>query len=204
LNKDLTGLGNLSGLSNEDMLIGSYSFEEYYDKVTAFHSYAAPGVLIGGFLVSVAQQHLPTTGLYDAIAETKKCLPDAIQLLTPCTIGNGWLKILDIGRFAAVLYDKHTGAGVRVWVDVEKLRAWPDINSWFFSLIPKQAQDKHRLVSQIQAAGADLFSIRAVTVQPHFLHKHKNKIVVCPICGEAYPASDETMCKGCQEALPYM
>ena len=124
------------------MQIGIYSFEAYCDKATAFHGYLAPGILVGGFLVSVAQQQLPTTGLYDVICETRKCLPDAIQLLTPCTIGNGWLKILDIGRFAAVFYDKETGAGVRVLTDVKKLEAWPDIANWFFSRIPKHAQDK--------------------------------------------------------------
>ena len=187
------------------MLIGSYTFEEYYDKVAAFHSYAAPGTLIGGFLVSLAQQNLPTASEYDAISETRKCLPDAIQLLTPCTIGNGWLKVIDVGRFAAVLYDKKNGAGVRAFVDVEKLKAWPEINNWFFSLIPKQAQDKQQLTAQIKQAEASIFSMQAVTIQPEFLQKHKKtRIVVCPQCHEAYPASEESVCKGCQHALPYL
>jgi formylmethanofuran dehydrogenase subunit E len=187
------------------MLIGSYSFEEFCDKVTAFHGYPAPGVLMGGFLVSVAQQQLPTTGLYDAICETRKCLPDAIQLLTPCTIGNGWLKIFDLGRFAAILYGKHTGAGVRVWVDAEKLKLWPEINNWFLNLTPKHTQDKQRLRAQIQAAGTTIFSARTVTVQPQFLHQHQHaQIAVCPACGEPYPAMDGTRCKGCQHGLPYV
>ncbi len=187
------------------MLIGSYTFEEYCDKVAAFHSYPAPGTLIGGFLVSLAQQHFPTSGLYDAISETRKCLPDAIQLLTPCTIGNGWLKVIDVGRFAAVLYDKQNGAGVRVFVDVEKLKAWPEINNWFFSLIPKQAQDKQRLLTQIKDAEASIFSIKSVTIQPQFLQqRQKKQIVVCPQCHEAYPLSEGTVCQGCQQTLPYL
>jgi formylmethanofuran dehydrogenase subunit E len=191
--------------SNEEMLIGLYSFEEFCDKVTAFHGYLAPGVLMGGFLVSVAQQQLPTTGLYDAICETRKCLPDAIQLLTPCTVGNGWLKIFDLGRFAAVLYDKHTGAGVRVWVDAEKLKPWAEINNWFLNLTPKHTQDKQLLRDQIKSAGTTIFSVRSVTVQPQFLHQHKHaQIAVCPACGEPYPAMDGAMCKGCQQTLPYV
>lgn len=186
------------------MQIGSYSFEAYCEKVRAFHSYPAPGVLIGGFLVSAAQQQLPTYGLYDVICETRKCLPDAIQLLTPCTIGNGWLKILDIGRFAAVFYDKETGAGVRVFTDAAKLEAWPEIGNWFFSRVPKDAQDKTALLEQINTAGTRLFSSRFVTVQPPFLGKHAHsRIVICPQCHEAYPASEQPTCKGCQQGLPY-
>lgn len=186
------------------MQIGPYSFEAYCEKVRAFHSYPAPGVLIGGFLVSAAQQQLPTSGLYDVICETRKCLPDAIQLLTPCTIGNGWLKILDIGRFAAVFYDKETGAGVRVFTDVAKLEAWPEIGNWFFSRVPKDAQDTTALLEQINTAGTRLFSSRFVTVQPPFLGKHAHsRIVICPQCHEAYPASEQPTCKGCQQGLPY-
>ena len=190
---------------SENMLIGPYTFEEYYDRVAAFHSYPAPGTLIGGFLVSFAQQNLPTTSEYDAISETRKCLPDAIQLLTPCTIGNGWLKVIDVGRFAAVLYDKRTGAGVRVFVDAEKLKAWPEIYNWFFSLVPKHAQDKEQLTTQIKQAESSIFSLQSVTIQPQFLQKHKKtQVVVCPQCHEAYPASEDTVCKGCQQALPYL
>ena len=58
------------------------------------------GVVIGGFMVDMAYKHLPEGVLLDAFCETEKCLPDAIQLLTPCTMGNGWLKVNNIGRFA--------------------------------------------------------------------------------------------------------
>ena len=59
--------------------------------------------------------------LFDAICETRNCLPDAVQLLTPCTIGNGWLKVVNVGRFALTLYDKYQGEGVRVYLDPAKV-----------------------------------------------------------------------------------
>src|SRR5512139_1693635 len=96
------------------MSIRSFTFEEYVERVRSFHGFAAPGVVIGGFMVDVAYQHLPDKGLFDTICETAKCLPDAIQLLTQCTVGNGWLRVIDIGRFALSLYDKSGGEGVRV------------------------------------------------------------------------------------------
>src|SRR4030042_1863444 len=71
------------------MNILSYTFEEYFERVQSFHGFAAPGVVIGGFMVDLAYQHLPEDRLFDAICETAKCLPDAIQLLTSCTVANG-------------------------------------------------------------------------------------------------------------------
>lgn len=91
--------------------IGPYSFEEYLKVVESFHGYAAPGLLVGGFMVDLAMNRTPKGVLLDAICETPSCLPDAIQLLTPCTVGNSWLKILNLGRFALSLYEKYSGRG---------------------------------------------------------------------------------------------
>lgn len=65
--------------------------------------------------------NLPEGVLFDSISETSTCLPVAIQLLTPCTIESGWLKILDFGRYALCLYDKYTGEDVSVYLDLDKL-----------------------------------------------------------------------------------
>ena len=187
------------------MHIGPYSFEAYCEKALEFHGYIAPGVIVGGFLVNLAQHYLPPDTIYDVICETRKCLPDAVQLLTPCTIGNGWLKILDVGRFAVVFYDKSSGEGVRVWVDVEKLAHWPVVHAWFLKLTPKHLQDKTVLLQHIQEAGTDILSHVAVKVSPEFLQQHKyDGIAVCPGCREAYPATDGAHCKVCQGfTLPY-
>lgn len=187
------------------MYIGPYSFEAYCEKAAAFHGFAAPGVLIGGWLVSLAQQHLPEGILYDVICESRKCLPDAIQLLTPCTIGNGWLKIIDVGRFAAAFYDKFTGEGIRVALDLDKLEPWTEIKQWFLKATPKHAQNKRRLLEQIKTAGPSVFTVEPVTIHLSLLDTHRDdKIAICPICREAYPDWGEMRCKGCQDSLlPY-
>ena len=113
------------------MNIGPYTVEEYKNLVKSFHGYVAPGLMIGGFMVDHALNHLPEGDFFDAVSETRNCLPDAIQLLTPCTIGNGWLRILDLGRYALTLYEKYNGKGVRVYLDVGKLDSWPNIKNWF-------------------------------------------------------------------------
>lgn len=183
-------------------LIQSYTFEEYVERVKLFHGYAAPGVIIGGFMVDFAYQHLPEKGLFDALCETSKCLPDAIQLLTPCTVGNGWLTIVDIGRFALCLYDKQTGEGIRVFVDPARIRKWTEIRDWFFRLKSKKEQNNEMLIRQIKEAGTGICGSQVVNVPDHMRRKKfRSRSVLCPNCGEAYPTDGAPVCSGCRNPL---
>ncbi|OIN98604.1 MAG: trehalose-binding protein [Desulfovibrionaceae bacterium CG1_02_65_16] len=186
------------------MNIGEYTFEEFKAKAASFHGYPAPGLLIGGYMVELARRQLPAGTLFDAVSETAKCLPDAVQILTPCTLGNGWLRVLNLGRYGLSLYDKYTGAGVRVWVDLERLAPYEEIRSWFLKLKKKADQDTERLFREIEAAGDMLCSMALVQVDDRFRkHKSMGRVGVCPICAEAYPASDGAICRGCQGEAPY-
>lgn len=187
------------------MNIGFDTFEEYIEHVKSFHGSVAPGMVIGGFMVALAKENLPDGEFFDVICETGHCLPDAVQILTPCTIGNGWLKIVDIGRYAMTFYEKYGGAGVRIFLDPEKLKRWDEIQSWFFRLKPKKEQDSHKLLDQIREGGTTLFSMQKVRVHPDFLEKqHKSPIALCSQCREPYPAGDGAICRACQGDSPYL
>lgn len=193
-------------ICSESKEIAGYSFDEYREIVKEFHGSEAPGLLIGGFMVALALQNLEEGGLYDAIGETRTCLPDAIQLLTPCTIGNGWLKVVPFGRYALTLYDKTDAShpGVRVYVDAAKLKAWPEIYAWFFKLKTKGQEGQKNLTEHIRQAGTSILSISRVSVNDQFAKKlHKGKIDVCQQCGEAYPAADGKSCLACQGNIVY-
>lgn len=182
-----------------------FDIEKYLHVVHSFHGYTAPGVIIGGFMVNLAKRNLPEGTLFNAICETTVCLPDAIQLLTPCTIGNGWVKIINLGRFALSLYDKDQGNGFRVFLDPKKLDNWSEIKDWFFKVKPKVEQNMELLIAQIKEAGETLCGIHPVQVRPELLKKEKRgEIVLCPYCQEAYPARDGEVCRGCQGRSPYL
>lgn len=184
--------------------IGSYSLDQYLEIVKSFHGSTAPGLVLGGFMVDRAIREMPEGLLLDAIAETASCLPDAVQLLTPCTIGNGWLKVVNLGRYALSLYDKTTGEGVRVFVDPHKLEAWPAVREWLLKLRPKHDQSLERLLEEIKAGGDDLCGVQRVRVQPRHVEKRsKGAIGLCPLCGEPYPRRDGGICRGCQGEAPY-
>ena len=185
-------------------MIRSLTFDEYRRMVESFHGIAAPGVMIGGFMVDLAYRHLPREGLFNSICETPKCLPDAIQLLTPCSIGNQWLTIINTGRYALTFYDKATGEGIRIFIAREKLEPWAGIAGWFLRLGPKG--DLEKLLAEIENAGTSLFGVMPIRVSPSFLAKKESgPVAFCPSCNEAYHARDGKLCPACRERiLPYL
>lgn len=181
-----------------------FTFEESLELIRSFHGFPAPGLVTGVKMVSHAMAHLPKNILFDAICETASCLPDAVQILTLCTIGNAWLKVVDLGKFAVTLYDKSTGDGFRVFLDPQKLNKFPEFYGWFYKLKPKKDQDTDLLMQEIRAAGADVLTVEPVQIQPRYLVKRsKGPIATCPICGEAFPAKHGDVCKGCGGESPY-
>jgi len=186
------------------MNIGAYTFEEFKEKAREFHSYPAPGLLLGGYMVELAKSLLPPDILYEAVVETGKCLPDAVQLLTPLSTGNNWMKVVNLGRYALALYDKHTGQGVRVWVDPAKLGPYPELRGWLLKEKPKKEQDSVRLLEEIRQAGPAICSSRPVQVAERILRRHgMGAVALCPVCSEPYPAKDGAICRGCQGEAPY-
>jgi formylmethanofuran dehydrogenase subunit E len=185
--------------------IFSYTFEEYVERVRRFHDFAAPGVVIGGFMIHLAYQYLPREVLLKAICETPKCLPDAIQILTTKTVGNGRLAVINLGRFAITFYEIPGGEGIRVFLDQTKIEPWSEIKEWFFKLKSKKEQDYSVLMEQIRQSGTSTCSIEHVRVVSQFLEKnHRGSIVICPRCKEAYPLADGAICLGCQGVSPYV
>ncbi|MFO7568573.1 MAG: formylmethanofuran dehydrogenase subunit E family protein [Smithellaceae bacterium] len=186
------------------MNICTYSYEEYIHLVKSFHGTLAPGLLIGGFMVDLAMKHLPEGEFFDAVCETPVCLPDAVQILTPCTIGNGWLSVVPFGKFAVTLYEKYSGKGVRVYLDMDKLNAWPEIHDWYLKKKKKHEQDADALFGQIRQAGHRLLSVQHLQVEPDKIRRKKmGPVAVCPVCNEAYPTRDGDQCRSCQGDTPY-
>ncbi len=185
--------------------ICAYSFEEYLIMVESFHGSKSPGLVLGGIMVDYAKSEMPETALFDAISETLPCLPDAIQLLTPCTFGNGWLKVINLGRFALSLYEKHEGKGVRVFMDPAKLGGWSEIRNWLYKLKPKSEQDQDRLIEEIRQAGRNVLGMRPVLVKAQLLgKKSRGAITDCVMCGEPYPERDGSVCRACGGESPYI
>ncbi len=186
--------------------ICGYTADEYIDMIKEFHGNLAPGLLIGGYMVDLAIKNKPDCEFYDIICETATCLPDAIQLLTPCTFGNGWMKVVNVGRFALTLFNKYNGDGVRINLDITKLAEYTEIYNWFMKLKKKDEQNKDELVKQIINAGDEILSMSHVQVKREFIGKHgKTTNGICSVCGEAFPVNNpgQSSCLACIEEKIY-
>jgi formylmethanofuran dehydrogenase subunit E len=187
------------------MDIGSHTFQEFKVMVATFHGYPAPGVLLGGYMVELGKAALSPETLFEVIVESKKCLPDAVQLLTLCSVGNNRMKVVNLGRFALSLFDKYTGDGVRVHVEVRKLVLWPELRAWFLKEKAKDGQDAEALLREIEAAGDSVCGMAPIRIHSRLLgHTHMGSVGICRLCGEAYPRQDGEICLGCQGEAPYV
>lgn len=178
--------------------------ENFFILMEEFHGYRSPGVLIGGMMMDVALRELPPTPYLNVVTETIVCLPDAVQLLTPCTIGNGFLQILDWGKFALTGYDRMTLSGVRVWLKYDKLSDYPMIRSWFERTgAPKEKPPFEELSAEILDAGEDLILHRPVKL--HRVLKDSKSVPTgrCPQCGESYPLRSGPACPSCSGQAYY-
>ena len=187
----------------EDTVLSGLTLTEALDKIERFHGSVAPGILIGGLMIDLAQELIGDSVLYNVVAETPYCLPDAVQIFTPCTVGNNWLKVVDYGRYAVTLYNKDSGAGIRVWVDLNRLERFQEVFNWFLKRVPKKSLPLELLLPAILHAGREMFSNRNVRVSDSAWGVKKGDVGVCPACGECYPVTHGTVCRACAEGSYY-
>ncbi len=180
------------------------NLEEFIINMEEFHGYRSPGILLGGRMLEVALRELGSTPYLNVVTETVVCLPDAVQLLTPCTIGNGFLQVLDWGKFGLTCYDRLTLSGVRIWLNPDQQAGYPLINSWFErSKRPSQKPPFEELASEMLGAGEDLLSYRPVRIHRALKDSEREPTGRCPDCGEFYPLSLGPACPACRSEAYY-
>ena len=195
-------------LNNEEFL-------QLVEKVIAFHTKRAPGIAISVEMVNQAKERLGDVPKLCAIAETRACLPDSIQFLLGCTIGNGELKVLEpIGRFALTLYNRKDGKGVRIYVDQNKIdkEKYSELYKFFRrerspevkSFGPERKTSNARVVQEFVDCGRNIFTLEDVVVTD----TEKPPILDCGICekcGESYTkqSPDDKLCQYCSGELAY-
>ncbi len=97
-----------------------------------------------------------------------------------------------------------TGEGVRVSLDPDKMGAYPELYAWFFKEKPRREQDSALLEPELRAAADSICKTERVRIQPRFPGRHHAEgIIRWPLCGEAYPKEDGSICRGSQGEASY-
>lgn len=179
--------------TNESAASTMKHLQPYFEQGTNFHGYLSPGFVLGAIMVDLAKELLGPRDLIDAVVETKACLPDAIQLMTACSYGNGWMRVKDWGKVALTLYDKYGLDGVRVYVNLEEIKKYPLVEQWLMRTVDV---DKEEVAKEVMKAGRDILLWQRVRVAPYRKVK-KAPLVVCRSCGETHPATNGDLCLRC-------
>ncbi len=175
----------------------------------------APGVPIGVAMLNLAMEKLGKVEKLGAIAEARACLSDAIQALTGCTVGNKLLKIYEeIGRYALTLYDRSSGEGVRVFVDLKRIDAekTPETYRFFLRHRPREVQTDMKaraasaslIIEELTRTDWSIFGWEKVIVAD--LQREKFlPVKVCSKCGESFTCQkeDDSECLVCSGRLAY-
>jgi formylmethanofuran dehydrogenase subunit E len=86
--------------------------KEFLMAIENFHGRQAPGLVLGGLMVDLGIELLGSFSNPAAVVETQCYLPDAVQLFTPCTVGNRRLVILDWGKWPYAFTIKTNSPGI--------------------------------------------------------------------------------------------
>ncbi len=96
-------------------------FQYYLQKAGDFHGHICAGIILGTKMSLAAMKAL---GLKPGVknknlivyTEIDRCMTDAVQAITGCSLGHRSLKYVDMGKFAATLVDISTGKALRATI----------------------------------------------------------------------------------------
>ncbi len=187
-----------------DETICGVSFDQFVVDMEAFHGDRAPGIVVGGLMLDAALVKVGETPELAIVVETYNCLPDAAQILTHCTIGNGGLTVYDWGKFALTAYNRDSLKGVRSWIVADAVAKWPLIDQWFNPKMPRIGPPEFMpLAKELIRAREELIGTKDVSIVMKEDAGQKKRTGICPDCGESYFIKCGTKCSACQGLAYY-
>jgi formylmethanofuran dehydrogenase subunit E len=125
--------------------------------------------------------------------EVERCIADAIQIVTGCTVGRRNLKLVNVGKFAATFVDASNGRGVRISSRKDARASamrFAERNGWVASGEPIEEfseREKEMIVrAYSEMPESEMFAVEKVRVSVPKKEHHSGakEPVVCSACGE--------------------
>lgn len=187
-----------------DETVCGMDFNQFVFEMEAFHGARAPGIVVGALMLDSALETVAESPDLVIVVETFNCLPDAAQVLTSCTIGNGRLKVYDWGKFALSAYNRVTMRGVRAWIIPEAVAKHPLINAWFNPASRSNGMPEFAALAEaFFQVRSELIGMRAVCIEKPAPSATSKKTGICKNCGESYYLKCGDPCSACQGMAYY-
>jgi formylmethanofuran dehydrogenase subunit E len=176
-------------------------FETYVKKVGDYHGHICFGIAMGTKMTLAAMRHLeldPDVKNKNLIvyAEIDRCMTDAIQVITGCTLGHRTLKHVDYGKFAATFVNLTTGKAVRATIR----------ESFEIKGSPEEVVDRMEKTPESQIVNIQKVEVNIPeTDLPGFPKKRAN----CSVCGERIMdgrevcLKEQVLCRACANGKYY-
>lgn len=175
-------------------------FEEDLKKAREFHGHLCGGIILG---VRIARAGLNYLGIEEpsknkdfiVYVEADRCLTDAVQSVTGCSLGKRRLKWIDYGKMGASFIDMNTQKGIRIVVKAKN----------------RPSFDQDPLIYWKQFTDEQIFEFEPVKVDipPEDLPGKPLRNAVCETCGESIMDGREivkdgkVLCKACANGAYY-
>lgn len=179
--------------------------EKVIKLATDLHGHLAPGIALGLRMSELALSNLGISRGSKhliAISETARCLADAMQAATGCTLGHGNAFVEDYGRLSITVGDTRTNKGVRVALREYANDHSPLMNKWMMRLEKLTRGEEDELGTKVLEMDEKYFLIQDVMIN-RTQNFHSSDIVRCMGCSEPVPRGlaiikkNNIYCKAC-------
>lgn len=179
-------------------------YDEQLTKAANFHGHVCGGIAIG---TKLAMYGLELLGMelnkrhknLIVFLEIDRCMSDAVQSVTGCSMGKRTLKQMYYGKFAATFYNQDTGEALRI-TDA-------DANKKF-----KDEETKEEMIARFRRTPPEeLFKVDKVKIElgPGDMPGKPYTTAFCSVCGEKVSdgrhklIGGRPVCKSCAEGSYY-
>lgn len=162
---------------------------EEFELASKIHGHKSPGLALGVNMAKIAYEKLGTTkrgrGI-TGIAETKVCIPDALQAVAGTTPGNMSLIIQDYGKLALTIAIYDTKLGYRVSLKKEAAEASDIVEKFIYRKGKLTKEEREKLTDIFLNLDKKYFRVEKVKlVLP--LTSERTSVLECSRCGELQP-----------------
>lgn len=174
------------------------------------HGHLAPGLALGVRMSRLAMERLRMkkgNRRYVAVSETSRCLADAMQATTGCTLGHGNAFIENYGKLAITLARIDTKEGIRIALRENAHEHSPLMRKWMLREGKLTRKEEELLGKELLKLDEKYLEVKKIKINFESVFD-ASEIVKCEECGELVPRGtavirDRTLCRSCAGASYY-